>query len=73
MMDFVDISAKLNSCLSQGQVTETWLDFLVDMEMGDQGDRSVDHLPGPGNDTGTAAEPGSQWRSRLCVRSSATV
>ena len=37
---------------------ETWLDFLVDMEVGDQGDGSVNHLPGPGNDTGPAAEPG---------------
>src|SRR3954453_20389943 len=38
-------------CLRQGQVTEAWLDFLVDMQVGDQGDRSVDHLPGSGNDT----------------------
>src|SRR4051794_19899393 len=45
-------------CLRQGQVTEAWLDFLVDMQVGDQGDRSVDHLPGSGNDTGAAAEPG---------------
>src|SRR3954463_2713796 len=47
-------------CLRQGQVTEAWLDFLVDMQVGDQGDRSVDHLPGPGNDTGAAAEPVAQ-------------
>src|SRR3954453_12207647 len=45
-------------CLRQGQVTEAWLDFLVDMQVGDQGDRSVDHLPGSGNDTGAAADPG---------------
>src|SRR3954468_22084733 len=47
-------------CLRQGQVTEAWLDFLVDMQVGDQGDRSVDHLPGSGNDTGAAAEPVAQ-------------
>src|SRR3954463_6372988 len=45
-------------CLRQGQVTEAWLDFLVDMQVGDQGDRSVDHLPGSGNDTGAGGEPG---------------
>src|SRR4051795_9793421 len=47
-------------CLRQGQVTEAWLDFLGDMQVGDQGDRSVDHLPGSGNDTGAAAEPVAQ-------------
>src|SRR3954454_22457184 len=47
-------------CLRQGQVTEAWLDFLGDMQVGDQGDRSVDHLPGSGNDTGAAAEPGHE-------------
>src|SRR3954468_12907297 len=45
-------------CLRQGQVTEAWLDFLVDMQVGDQGDRSVANLPGSGNDTGAAAKPG---------------
>src|SRR3954462_7557949 len=45
-------------CLRQGQVTEAWLDFLVDMQVGDQGDRSVDHLPGSGKDRGAEPKPG---------------
>src|SRR3954463_7381108 len=43
-------------CLRQGQVTEAWLDFLVDMQVGDQGDLSAHHLPGWENDTGAAAD-----------------
>src|SRR4051812_16642212 len=44
--------------LSQGQVTEAWVNRPVDMQVCDQGDRSVDHVPGSGNDTGPAAKPG---------------
>src|SRR3954454_4909327 len=44
-------------CLRQGQVTEAWLDFLVDMQVGEQGERSVDNTHGSGTNTGAAENP----------------
>jgi transposase len=44
--------------LSPGQVTEAWVNRPVDMQVCDQGDRSVDHRPGSGNDLSPAAKPG---------------
>ena len=49
-------------------MTEAWIDFLVDMQVGDQGNGAVDHLPGSGNDAGAPTEPGEPVaQSAVCA------
>ena len=57
-MDFPIIFPNSRRCLGKGQVKEAWVDRPVDVQVGDQGDRSVDHLAGSGHDTSAPAKPG---------------